>query len=142
MKEEKRDQFYAGVEVVVFRKNKLLLGKRKGGYMSGTWGLPGGHLEHGEKLKDCATRELYEETGIKGRNLIFAGIHNWIQKKGGRHYLFTVFKMESIKSEPKIMEPSKCSEWKWFDFDKLPKNICSPHKRDLEIFLKNKNFLD
>jgi 8-oxo-dGTP diphosphatase len=110
--------------------------------MSGTWGLPGGHLEYGEKLKVCAVRELYEETGIKGKNLTFAGIHNWFQKADGRHYIFTVFKMENKKDEPQIMEPDKCSEWKWFDSSKLPKNICLPHRRDLKIFLKNKNFLD
>lgn len=142
MKKDKRDKFYAGVEIIVYRGKKLLLGKRKGGYMSGTWGLPGGHLEYGEKLTNCALRELYEETGIKGKNVVFAGIHNWFQKKDGRHYLFTVFKMESKKGEPKLMEPDKCSEWRWFDFGKLPKNICLPHKRDLEIFLKNKSFLD
>ena len=142
MKKDTRDKFYAGVEVVVYRNKQLLLGKRKGGYMSGTWGLPGGHLEYGEKLKDCAARELYEETDIKGKQLVFAGIHNWFQKEDGRHYLFTVFKMENKKDEPMVMEPGKCSEWKWFSFNKLPKNICLPHKRDLEIFLKNKNFLD
>ena len=45
------------VIIVLNRESKL-----KGEYK---WGLPKGHIKHGEELSQCAEREIEEETGIK-----------------------------------------------------------------------------
>ena len=54
-----------GVGVFVVQQGKVLLGLRRGSHGSGTWGSPGGHLEHGEAILDCARREVLEETGLE-----------------------------------------------------------------------------
>ena len=59
MNEEKRP--YIGVAVIVVREGRVLLGKRKNAHGAGTWQFPGGHLEYGESIEDCARRELFEE---------------------------------------------------------------------------------
>ena len=55
-----------GLGVLIFNsKNQILLGKRIGSHGESTWAPPGGHLEFGESFEACATREAFEETGLK-----------------------------------------------------------------------------
>jgi ADP-ribose pyrophosphatase YjhB (NUDIX family) len=52
-----------GTRVAVINdKNEILLSKR-GDF--GTWALPGGRVDSGELMQDCAVREVYEETGLQ-----------------------------------------------------------------------------
>ncbi len=37
--------------------------------------------------------------------------------------------------EPKICEPDKCSELKWFSLDTLPDNVIESRKKALESFV-------
>jgi 8-oxo-dGTP diphosphatase len=57
-----------GVAVIVVKDTRILLGKRVNSHGSGTWQFPGGHLEFGEPIEDCAKRELFEETIFSERN--------------------------------------------------------------------------
>ena len=50
----------AGV-LLLNEKRELLLQKRAD---NGLWGYPGGSMELGESFKDCARREVREETGL------------------------------------------------------------------------------
>jgi 8-oxo-dGTP diphosphatase len=53
-----------GVEIIVVKEGKILLGKRKGAHGSGCYSPPGGNLECKETVETCAKRELDEETGL------------------------------------------------------------------------------
>jgi len=46
--------------VIVFDGDKVLLGEKLSGYE-----IPGGHVDYLEDEKDCARRELEEETNLK-----------------------------------------------------------------------------
>ena len=50
--------------VIIFDNDKVLLGEKTSGYE-----IPGGHVDYLEDEKDCARREISEETGLKVKNL-------------------------------------------------------------------------
>jgi 8-oxo-dGTP diphosphatase len=50
---------------VVRRDTKILLVRRAKPPGAGKWGFPGGHLEFGETVLQCAVRELREELAIE-----------------------------------------------------------------------------
>ncbi len=115
-----------GAGIIVTRNKKVLLGKRKNVRGAGSWCFPGGHLEFNEKLNDCARREVFEETGIKIKNLKLGPFTNDISKEDSTHYV-TLFIIAKYKSgKVKVMEPEKCEKWQWFDWNKLPKPLFRP----------------
>ncbi len=123
---------FVGVAVIVIKDNKVLLGKRKNSHGSGTWQFPGGHLEFNESIKACARRELFEETGIKIKNIRFGPYTNDIFKKEEKHYitLFVVADYDSGVLE--LKEPEKCEKWDWFEWIKLPEPSFLPIKNLLK----------
>ncbi|MCX5406491.1 NUDIX domain-containing protein [Streptomyces sp. NBC_00335] len=52
----------AASAVVVDEAGRVLLQRRSD---NGMWALPGGKMEVGESLADCAVRETFEETGVR-----------------------------------------------------------------------------
>lgn len=53
-----------GVVVLVEKDGRVLLGKRRGGFGDGKWGLPQGYIEFDEDFLTAAVREVKEETGL------------------------------------------------------------------------------
>ena len=50
--------------VILFDNDKVLLGEKSSGFE-----IPGGHVDYLEDEKDCARREIKEETGLRVKNL-------------------------------------------------------------------------
>ena len=108
------------------RNGCVLLGERIGSHGAGTWAPPGGHLEDGEDIAACATRELREETGLE--------LGDW--RRGpwsiddfadiGRRYVTLFVITHNVKGEPERNEPNKCAQWRWFPWTDLPLPLFSP----------------
>jgi 8-oxo-dGTP diphosphatase len=128
-----------GVAVIVQREDKVLMGLRKGSHGKGDWAFPGGHLEVGEKVTEAASRELFEETGIKVQAKLFEKLTytNDVFLRDDRHYITLYvttnlnWLVDEIKNqEPTVMEPDKCEKWEWVDSP--PENLFLPIKNLLK----------
>lgn len=112
-----------GIGVLVFQGDAVLLGKRVGSHGSMTWAPPGGHLDFGETPEECAARELLEETGLKAGTITRGPWTNDYFTKEGKHYITLWMQVGDWQGEPKILEPTKCSQWRFFSFAHLPEPL-------------------
>ncbi|CAN5129795.1 NUDIX domain-containing protein [soil metagenome] len=98
--------------VVVNKKREILMIFRRG-----KWDLPKGKLEKGEKLEDCAVREVEEETGlneIQLHNKITITYHTF--SEFGKHFLKEAHWYKMIYNGNKRPVPQKeedIHEAKW-----------------------------
>lgn len=129
-----------GVNVFAIRDGKILMGKRIGKTGYGTWCLPGGHFEIGESLIDAAKRELKEETGIISDNMEYLQLIN--DPLENVHYVHINFIAKDFIGEPKVTEPDKFEEWRWFDLNSLPDQIFIGHQKFIPAFINKINFID
>lgn len=132
-----------GCELFVRKGDNILLGLRKNCYGAGTWALPGGHLEFSERLVDAICREADEELGanIKPSDLELISIVDDLQPQNNLHYVHVSFELKDPQWEPRIMEPDRCEEWRYFSIRELPKNFFPPHKGIIENYLKQRLYL-
>ncbi|MCR4325103.1 MAG: NUDIX domain-containing protein [Candidatus Curtissbacteria bacterium] len=138
--ESEREKFPLGINIFVIRDGKLLLGKRKNAYGDGDWGLPGGHLEKGEKMVGAAARELDEETGLSAQSFTFLNMVN--DARDDQHYIQIGFLANDVDGEPELREPDRCYEWEWFGLGELPDNIFVGHAHQIESFKRKVNFFE
>jgi 8-oxo-dGTP diphosphatase len=130
-----------GVAIIVVKDFKILLGKRVSSHGSGTWQFPGGHLEFGEPIEDCAKRELFEETGLTIRNIRSGPYTNDIFKTEQKHYI-TLFVIADYDSGVlTVKEPNKCETWGWFSWSQLPEPQFLPIQNLIKQNFKLKEWL-
>ena len=106
-------------------KGEVLLGLRQGSHGAGEWSFPGGTLEFGETIFATAKREVKEETGLDVDEFKLISVYDELRyiKTDNKHFLGLGVKAKYKGGEPKIMEPEKCQEWKWYSLDDLPGKI-------------------
>lgn len=112
-----------GVGVFVRKDGRFLFQLRQGSHGTGTWSLPGGHLEHGESFEDTARREVKEETNLTITNVSFCAVTNDIFEAESKHYV-TIWMMSEWESGELVnTEPHKCLEQRWVTIDTLPQPL-------------------
>jgi 8-oxo-dGTP pyrophosphatase MutT (NUDIX family) len=107
----------------------LLQLRQNTGYMDGHWAAAAaGHLERGETAYDAAHREAEEELGLTGLDLVFE-----LTMQRTAHDLPIdervdfFFTARDWEGEPRVVEPEKCADLRWFALRDLPPRVV-PHE--------------
>jgi len=94
------------------RDEQVLLLQRKKEPNLGLWVAPGGKLELDESPQECALRELYEETGLRGRDPQLRGIITEISSRADYQWLIFIFVTHQIEETAAAPERTECPEGK------------------------------
>jgi len=120
------DKPQVGVAVVVFKQGKILLGKRKKSPGANTWQCPGGFMQVGESVFECARREVEEETGLVIHNLEYGPYTNNRFVNEGIHTVTLYVFAEYLSGEAVVKEKDLAKSWQWFDLTELPQPLFLP----------------
>ena len=120
------DRPQIGTGVIVRKGGKVLLGMRKGSHGHGVWSFPGGHLEFGEEVEECARREVEEETGATISIVRRGPFTNDIFHEERRHYITLFVVADYVSGKVEAREPDKCEQWEWFGWADLPQPLFLP----------------
>jgi 8-oxo-dGTP diphosphatase len=115
-----------GVGVIVLRRGLVLLGRRLGSHGAGSWALPGGHLEFGESVEQCARREVMEEAGLSLTTIAPGPYTSDLFAAEHKHYVTLFVVAQCPAGEPELREPGKCAAWQWFRWSALPQPLFQP----------------
>ena len=109
------DRPVVGCLAVVRRGDKILLVQRAKPPGAGKWGFPGGHLEMGETVQECAVRELREETGIEADALSVLTAFDFITRdasgKPTRHFTLIAVLCDWRAGDGETIEDASALGW-------------------------------
>ena len=108
----------------------LLQLRQNTGYMDDHWAAgAAGHVERGETAYDAARREACEELGLDDIALDFQFTMQRTQHAEAiDERVDFFFTARSWSGEPRIMEPAKCADLRWWPLVSLPDTVV-PHER-------------
>ena len=111
----------AGVGVVVFRNEEVLLVKRKKAPYKGQWSIPGGKQRLGETVTQAVRRELMEETGVEVNELTLIDVIDIIvtdeEGKILYHYIVADYRAHWLSGE--CSPGDDALDVQWFNLNKL-----------------------
>jgi len=121
------------VDAVVFAffesKAKLLLIKRRYEPFKDKWALPGGFVDIDEELEDAVARELAEETGLAGVRLEQMHTFGNVGRDPRGRQITIAFMGIAKKGLNRIKAGDDAAEARWFDIEKLPKDMGFDHEK-------------
>ncbi|WP_246562251.1 NUDIX domain-containing protein [Streptomyces roseirectus] len=112
-----------GVGAILHGPRGLLLGRHR----RGTWELPGGTSEPGERLEETVVRELREETGIEADARDVRLLGTLLDHVDGVVRVTVGAVVEKWRGEPSDQPGERVGDWRWYPLDRLPPSlfVCS-----------------
>jgi 8-oxo-dGTP pyrophosphatase MutT (NUDIX family) len=132
----KREFSAGGVLVRRLQGRWVVAAIRPGGKPEGTWALPKGRIDDGERGEATALREVAEETGARGRSLGKLGdVRYWFNWDGER--IFKVVSFFLVRYEggrlgdiPEAFR-HEVADVRWLPLEEAPKLLAYGGERDM-----------
>ena len=137
----KRGIDYIGVGVgaiLVNPRGQIFLARRGPNAKNerGLWEFPGGSVEFGETLSAALRREMREEYGIEIVVGELLDVVDHILPEEGQHWVSPTYLCTILSGEPRILEPGKCSEIRWFFPNEVPGDLTMITRENLNHYLQ------
>jgi len=97
----------------------VLLVQRARAPFAGSWALPGGFVEEGERVAEAAPRELLEETGLRAGALELLGVYD-TPGRDPRGWTVSVAYIARLDDEQTVAGADDARDARWFAIDSLP----------------------
>ena len=123
------------VGAIAIIDGEILLVKRANPPEAGKWSIPGGHVLVNESLERAVERELYEETGLRGKCKLFVGSGEIITDKS--HKVILDFEV-LIEGDTRPSPASDASDCKWTPLKEVESMLLAD---GLKIFLHDNGYL-
>ena len=121
-----KDYIGLGVGAIIHDgEGRILLLQRAGSLDAsrstvGMWSNPGGEVDFGETADAAAVREAHEELGVEIEIERLIGFSDQILPQAGLHWHLVAFLAHILRGEPRILEPEKFDDLRWFAVHDLP----------------------
>lgn len=91
---------------------------------TGTWALPGGTLEWGERLRTCVVRELREEANAEqASEPIVVGVYSDPDRDPRFHGVTIVVSCRVVAPEPRPENPLEIRDARFFEDAEIPQEM-------------------
>ena len=107
------------VDAVLLKGHEVLLIRRGREPFKGSWAIPGGFVDVGERVEDACRRELVEETGLRGDIVDLLGVYS-DPKRDPRGHTVSVVYVLKVGGIVQVDDLDDADEARWFDCVQLP----------------------
>lgn len=119
-----RFKYIGAAYLFLIEDGRILLQRRfQTGYEDGNYGVPSGHLDGNETVREGCTREMKEEIGIDIDPNALEMVHVMHRKKTRDERFDFFLATSSYTGEITNCEPHKCDDLRWFSLNALPQNM-------------------
>jgi len=105
--------------VVINKKNELLMVRDRIHNEHSIYKLPGGMVEHADKLSDGVIREVWEETGIEAKLIKMVSVLNSYPYRFNKSNMYIVFQLEALTTEINVIDTHEIEEAIWMPLEEF-----------------------